>query len=160
MKRIPIQDLTPGLVSGIEVQMNGAVTPYQETYFAWSSSMLTSKFATSEISGGVLKTWHHVPVFHEIETHGDAEMFYFISGVAIMLFMDVQAQQPDLDSAQIVRIQPGTQIIISKGKGHFVAVAEGDTPVEMIVVAPKMEAPRITLPVSVEGSRYAGAGQS
>jgi len=132
--------------------MNGAVNPYQETYFEWSSSMLISKFATSEISGGILKTWHHVPIFNEIKTHCDAEMFYFISGVAIMLFMDVNEHQPDLGSAQIVRIQPGTQIIILKGKGHFVAVAEGDEPVEMIVVAPKMEAPRIKLPTPIEGS--------
>jgi oxalate decarboxylase/phosphoglucose isomerase-like protein (cupin superfamily) len=148
------------LVSGIEVQMNGAVPPFRETYFEWSSSMLTAKFASSEISGGILKTWHHVPVFNEIETHCDAEMFYFISGVAMMLFIDVHAQGPDLESAQIVRIQPGTQIIILKGKGHFVAVAEGDAPVEMIVVAPKMEAPRIKLPVPIEGSKKAIPGQS
>jgi oxalate decarboxylase/phosphoglucose isomerase-like protein (cupin superfamily) len=78
----------------------------------------------------------------------------------MMLFIDVHAQGPDLESAQIVRIQPGTQIIILKGKGHFVAVAEGDAPVEMIVVAPKMEAPRIKLPVPIEGSKKAIPGQS
>ena len=149
--KIPILDLAPGLVNGISVQRPDVVTPYRDTYFEWKVSLLTSKFRTTEISGGTLKTWHHVPVFREIETHIDAEMFYFISGVAIMLFMDVDGDQPTMDSAQIVRIQPGTQIIIPEGKGHFVAVAEGDEPVEMIVVAPKMEAPRIALPTPVEG---------
>ena len=131
--------------------MPGAVVPYRENYFEWFGSALISKFRTPEISGGALKAWHHAPVFREIETHVDVEMFYFVSGVAIMLFMDMDGEQPDLDSTQIVRIQPGTQIVISAGKGHFVAVAEGDKPVEMIVVAPKMEAPRMTLPTPVKG---------
>ena len=151
MQQIKIQDLAPGIVKGIEVQMPGAVSPYQDTYFEWFGSNLITKFETNEISGGVLKTWHHVPIFKEIETHIDAEMFYFMSGVAIMLFMDVNDGQPVMNSAQIVRIQPGTQLIIPEGKGHFVAVAEGDVPVEMIVVAPKMDAPRISLPIAVEG---------
>ena len=149
--KIPILDLEPGLVNGIVVQMPGAVKPYQDTYFEWNGSSLSSKFRTTEINGGILKTWHHVPVFMEIESHVDAEMFYFLSGVAVMLFMDIEENQLVLDTAQIVRIQPGTQIIIPEGKGHFVAVAEGDEPVEMVVVAPKMEASRIALPTPVEG---------
>ena len=148
---IPILDLEPGLVNGIDVQMPDAVMPYRDTYFEWYGSELVSRFRKSEISGGILKTWHHVPIFKEIETHVDVEMFYFLSGTAIMLFMDVKDAQPDLDSAQIVRIKPGTQIIIPAGKGHFVAVAETDEPVEMVVVAPKMEAPRMALPKPVEG---------
>jgi len=148
---IPILDLEPGLVNGIDVQMPDAVSPYRDTYFEWYGSELISRFSTSEISGGILKTWHHVPIFSEIETHIDAEMFYFLSGVAVMLFIDIEEDQPVLDTTKIVRIQPGTQIIIPSGKGHFVAVAEGDEPVEMIVVAPKMDAPRIALPTPVEG---------
>ena len=151
MKRISIQDLIPGLVNGLEVQMPGEVDPYKDTFFEWVATSLITKFKTSKISGGMLKAWHHVPIFREIETHVDAEMFYFLSGAAIMLFIDVYEGQPVLDSAQIVRIQPGTQIIIPEGKGHFVAVAEGDEPVEMVVVAPKMEAPRITLATPIEG---------
>jgi mannose-6-phosphate isomerase-like protein (cupin superfamily) len=151
MYQIPILDLKPGLVSGIDVQMPGDVNPFRDSYFEWCGSKLTSKFHTTEISGGVLKTWHHIPIFKEIETHIDAEMFYFLSGVAIMLFVDVDCDQPTMDSAQIVRIKPGTQIIIPAGKGHFVAVAETDVPVEMIVVAPNMEAPRMALPTPVEG---------
>jgi quercetin dioxygenase-like cupin family protein len=65
-------------------------------------------------------------------------MFYFVSGVALMLFVDIKDGQVDLDTAQIVRVQPGTQLVIEAGKGHFVAVAESEAPVEMIVVSPKM----------------------
>lgn len=151
MKRIPIQNMTPGLVNGIDVQMPAAVVPYQEDYFEWAASLLVAKIHTNEVSGGVLKAKPHAAIFREIETHIDAEMFYFVSGVALLLFMDVKEGQPDLETAQVVRIQPGTQIVISAGKGHFVPVAEGDQPLEIIVVAPKMEAPRMPLPVEIEG---------
>jgi oxalate decarboxylase/phosphoglucose isomerase-like protein (cupin superfamily) len=151
MKEIKIQDLRPGLVDGIEVQMPSEGDPYRETYFEWTASSLVASFETNEVSGGVLKTWHHVPVFREAEAHVGAEMFYFLAGVALMLFIDYKDGRPDPDTAQIVRIQPGTQIIIPAGKGHFVAVAEGDEPVEMIVVAPKMDAPKVALPIPVAG---------
>ena len=151
MQKIKIQDLVPNLVQGVDVQMPAAVTPYREAYFEWAGSSLLVKLQTNNVSGGFLKAWHHVPVFREVETHVDAEMFYFISGVALMLFMDVKDGHPDVESTQIVRIQPGTQIIISPGKGHFVPVAEGDAPVELIVVSPRMEAPRMPLSVVVEG---------
>lgn len=151
MKKISIQDLKPGLVRGVEVHMPEDANRYKDTYFEWVETSLTTQFETAKISGGTLKAWHHVPIFREIETHIDAEMFYFLSGVAIMLFIDVNDGHPVLDSAQIVRIQPGTQLIIPEGKGHFVAVAEGDEPVEMVVVAPKMDAPRIPLATPIEG---------
>jgi mannose-6-phosphate isomerase-like protein (cupin superfamily) len=151
MKSIKILDLVPGLVAGVEVQLPTAVKPYRETYFEWSGSSLTAQFATQQISGGVLCAWHHLAQFSEIETHIDAEMFYFVHGVAIMLFMDLADGRPNLETAQIVRIQPGTQIVIPVGKAHFVAVAEGDEPLEMIVVSPKMDAPRMSLPEPVEG---------
>ena len=151
MKQVKILDLIPGLVEGVEVQMPGAVVPYRETYFEWSGSSLVAGFQASQVSGGILRAWHHTPVFAEIETHIDAEMFYFVSGVGLMLFMDLKAGQPDLETSQVVRIQPGTQIVIPAGKAHFVAVAEDSQPVYMIVVAPKMDAPRLPLPVAVEG---------
>jgi dTDP-4-dehydrorhamnose 3,5-epimerase-like enzyme len=151
MEKIKIQDLTPGLVKGIEVQMPTETAGYTETYFEWTASSLVAKFNTTEISGGILQTWHHVPVFQEVETHIDAEVFYYVSGVALMLFVDLKDGRPNMDSAQIVRIQPGTQLIVPAGKGHFVAVAEGAKPVFAVIVSPKMYAPRTTLPVSVEG---------
>jgi len=151
MKQVKIQDMLPGLVAGVDVQMPGDVAPYRETYFEWTGSSLLACFHTPEISGGVLRAWRHVPVFAEIETHIDAEMFYFISGTALMLFMDLADGQPDSSSAQIVRIRPGTQIVIPAGKAHFVAVAEGDERVEIIVVSPRMPAPRMMLVEPVEG---------
>jgi hypothetical protein len=151
MKQIKIQDLKPGLVKGLEVQMPVETAGHRENYFEWTASSLTAKFLSPEISGGVLQTWRHVPVFHEIETHIDAEMFYYVSGVALMLFIDVKDGRPQMDSAQIVRIQPGTQLLISAGKGHFVAVAESAESVYAVVVSPKMDAPRMPLAEAVEG---------
>jgi dTDP-4-dehydrorhamnose 3,5-epimerase-like enzyme len=151
MVKVKIQNLTPGVVPGIEVQVPETVVPYRENYFEWAGSSLVAMLKTNQVSGGILKAWHHVPVFKEIETHVDAEMFYFVSGVALMLFIDVKNGRPMLDTAQVVHIQADTQIIIPAGKAHFVPVAEGDQPVEIVVVAPKMEAPRIALPDSVEG---------
>jgi hypothetical protein len=151
MKKIVIQDLTPGLVKGVAVQLPPVRPAYRETYFEWTPSSLTAQFKSMEVSGGVLRAWRHTPVFQEIETHVDAEMFYFVSGVALMLFVDVKDGQVDSDTAQIVRVRPGTQLVIAAGKGHFVAVAESEVPVEMIVVSPQMDAPRIQLPEAVEG---------
>jgi oxalate decarboxylase/phosphoglucose isomerase-like protein (cupin superfamily) len=151
MKKIVIQNLTPGLVKGVEVQLPSDKVGYRETYFEWTPSSLTAKFKKPEVSGGILRAWHHAPVFREIETHVDAEMFYFLSGVALMLFVDVEAGQPNMETAQIVRIQPGTQLVIEAGKGHFIAVAESEEPVCMIVVSPPMDAPRIALPEAVQG---------
>jgi hypothetical protein len=152
MQRIKIHDLTPGLVAGVEVQMPDTVQPYEERYFEWSGSSLIASFNTNLVTGGVLKTWRHTPVFQEIEFHQDAEMFYFVSGVALILFVDIKGGEPDQKSAQLVRVQPGTQIVIGAGKGHFVPVAEGDDPVEIIVVAPKMDAPRMLLRDEIVGN--------
>jgi hypothetical protein len=70
-----------------------------------------------------------------------------------MLFVDVKDGQADLDTAQIVRVRPGTQLVLTAGKGHFIAVAESEEPVKMIVVSPKMDAPRIGLAEVVEGDK-------
>lgn len=151
MKKMRIEDLKPGLVKGIEVQMPTKTAGYKETYFEWTASSLVAKFNSTEVSGGILQAWHHVPVFDQVETHIDAEMFYFISGVALMLFADLKEGNPNPDTTQIVRIQPGTQIVVSAGKGHFVAVAEGSEPVFAVVMSPKMDAPRVSLLEPVEG---------
>jgi mannose-6-phosphate isomerase-like protein (cupin superfamily) len=152
MKEVDIQDLKPGLVSGIDVQLPCAADTYKERYFEWTATSVIAKMKTNEISGGVLRAWHHVPFFYEIETHIDAEMFYFISGVALMLFIDLKNGKPDTETAQIVRIRPGTQLSVPAGKGHFVPVAEESEPICVIVVAPKMDAPRIPLSEPVKGA--------
>jgi mannose-6-phosphate isomerase-like protein (cupin superfamily) len=151
MKNIKITDLQPGVVPGVEVLLPGVPVPYQETYFEWTASSLIARFQKSEVSGGILQAWHHTPTFTEVETHCDQEMFYFISGIALMLFVEVKDGQADLDTAQIVRIQPGTQIIIAAGKAHFVPVAEDSRPVSAVVVSPQMAAPRIALAEKVTG---------
>lgn len=151
MKEIKIQDLVPGLVNGIDIQMPGEAITYRETYFEWTGSTLLAEFNKKDIGGGILKAWHNVPVFHEAETHIDAEMFYFVSGTALMMFIDYKDGQPDIETAQIVRIQPGTQLVIPAEKGHFVAVAEGDEPMYAIVVAPRMDAPRAALSMPLKG---------
>jgi mannose-6-phosphate isomerase-like protein (cupin superfamily) len=149
--KIAIQDLTPGLVKGVEVQLPSSQPGYRETYFEWTPSSLVAQFKKSEVSGGILEAWRHTSVFTEVETHCDSEMFYFVSGVALMLFADLKDGQVDLETAQIVRIQPGTQIIIVAGKAHFVPVAADSTPVVAVVVSPQMGAPRVLLAEAVEG---------
>jgi dTDP-4-dehydrorhamnose 3,5-epimerase-like enzyme len=151
MREIKIIDLCNGLVQGVNVHLPDADETYRENYFEWTATSLTARMSTPLISGGVLRAWHHTPVFYEMESHVDAEMFYFISGVALMLFVDVLDGQPDMETAQIVRIRAGTQLSISPGKGHFVAVAENSEPICAVVVAPKMDAPRMTLPEPVFG---------
>jgi mannose-6-phosphate isomerase-like protein (cupin superfamily) len=138
-------------VKGVTVQLPLVQPGHRETYFEWTPSSLTAPFQSPEVSGGVLRALRHTPTFHEIETHVDAEMFYFVSGVALMLFVDVKDGQVELDTAQIVRVQPGTQLVVAVGKGHFVAMAESEAQVEMIVVSPKMDAPRMGLAEAVEG---------
>ena len=146
---IKIQDLKKGTIRGVCVQEPDAVKPHCENYFEWNESTLTADFQSIEISGGLLYSWHHTPNFSQIEYHDDCEMFYFISGAAIMLFIDIEHGEPVMSSAQIVRIKAGTQIIIDKMKGHFVPVSETDEPVKIVVVSPKMPAHRIILPEEI-----------
>lgn len=149
--KIKIADLKPRLVNGVDVQLPARESGYRENYFEWTASSLTGKFQTSLISGGILQAWRHTPVFREVECHEDAEMFYVMQGTALMMFMDYQNGAPDISTAQIVRLKAGTQIVIHEGKGHFVPVAEDSDPVVIVVMSPKMDAPRKILPEPVEG---------
>ena len=151
MIKIPITDIENTKVSGVAVQQPDDSETYKESYFEWTASSLICEMKSTKISGGILKAWHHVPVFSEVESHEDTEMFYFISGTAIMIFVDIRDEQPDVSTAQMVRIKAGAQITIAAGKGHFVMVAEGDEPVYVVVVSPKMDAPRVDLPDAIEG---------
>lgn len=152
---LKIEDLKPGMVEGVQVQMPCSTEVHKERYFNWEATTLTAKFKSTDVVGGILTSWHHTPVFNEIETHVDAEMFYFQKGTAIMLFIDVKDGKPDMDSAQMVRIKAGTQIIIAAGKGHFVPLAADSEPVQIVVVAPPMDAPRMELPEEIEGIKKA-----
>ena len=113
-------------------------------------SPMAVDFKSTRIACGLLEGWHHTPTFNEIEYHEDAELFYFLEGPALMLFVDIKAGKAVMESAQIVRIPAGTELSIDPGKGHFVAVAEGDT-MKALVVAPVQDSPRITLDETVCG---------
>lgn len=151
MQNISIENLQHNQIKGVTVMLPVEGEPYKENYFEWRASDLTAIFNTKEVTGGVLQAWHHTPVFSQIETHIDREMFYFTHGSAIMLFIDIMDDKPNMETAQIVRICPGTQIIIDSGKGHFIAVAEDNEPVYAVVVSPKMDAPRMLLPEDITG---------
>lgn len=146
---VRITDIETTKITGVQVHMEKNGTLCEERYFVWKESPLIAQFQSPNISGGVIDAWHHSLVFSEIEYHKDQEMFYFTKGTAIMIFADTDGESVNMDSIQAVRIPQGTQLIIEKGKGHFVAIAEGHEPVSMVVVAPKMEAPRVTLKETV-----------
>ena len=151
MKKVKIQDLKLGVVNGININIPLGSDVYKETYFEWAANPLIARMLSNDISGGLLRSWHQVPIFNEVEYHVEAEMFYFISGIALMLFADLKNGKPDMKTVQIVRIQPGTQIVIPAGKAHFVPVAENTEPVNIIVVSPKVDAPRVSLETQVQG---------
>lgn len=149
--RILVEDLKPGLVSGIRVQLPKESSISDDSYFIWSESSLTASFQTKDISGGVLCSVRKEIKFQEMEYHQDDEMFYFTSGIGIMAFCDIQNGKVISESIQLVRIRQGTQIIIEKGKGHFVPVAESEKMLKIIVVSPKMEALKVMTDEVIEG---------
>lgn len=151
MKIIPIKDIRDVMITGVHVALPNDLQGEENHYFFWSPAALTANFQARAITGGILKSWKHQPLFSQAERHRDDEMFYFLSGTALMLFVDYVNDQPDVATAQIVRIPSGTQLIIEKGKGHYVAVAENDEPVLALVVAPKMDAPVSSLSEPVLG---------
>lgn len=143
---IKIEDLKADTVSGVAVQLPNSVKAEKGDYFEWTPSSLTADYKDSKICGGVLKSWHHKLEFHRAETHGDKETFIFVSGVALMMFIDIRDGSARMNTAQVVRIKPGTKIVIDAGKGHFVPVAEGDEPLCAVVESPRMAAPKVDLP--------------
>lgn len=148
--QVIINDLKNVTISGVRANFPDSCETYKENYFEWTAFPLVSELQTTKIMTGLLQGWHHTPNFNVIETHDDNEIFYFIEGTALMLFIDIKEGLPLLDSAQIVRISAGTTIEITKGKGHFVAVAEDDM-FKALVVSPVQSAPRISLPEAICG---------
>lgn len=148
---VKITNIKDTKINGVAVYVPNNEAPYREDFFEWAESPLTVNFKTSAISGGVITSWHHDYSFDVVESHVDQEMFYFTKGTAIMLFADIKDGSVDMSSVQLVRIPAGTQLIIDAGKGHFVAMAETDEPLNIIVVSPKMDAPRVALPEVVHG---------
>ncbi len=147
---VKIQDLKDVTISGVKTLCTKSLDPYKETFFEWTAFPMTVDFKSTQIACGLLEGWHHTPAFDEIEYHADAELFYFLEGPAVMLFVDIKDGKAVMDSAQMVRIPAGTELSIDAGKGHFVAVAEGDT-MKAVVIAPVQDSPRITLDETICG---------
>lgn len=147
---VKIQDLKDVSISGVKTLFTKSLDTYKETFFEWTAFPMVVDFKSNQIACGLLEGWHHTPTFDEIEYHEDAELFYFLEGPALMLFVDINNGKAVMDSAQIVRIPAGTELSIEAGKGHFVAVAEGDT-MKAVVIAPVQDSPRITLAETICG---------
>ena len=147
---VQIQDIAQMRISGVSVQGYPAQNEYAEAYFRWVPYNLKTGFQNPAAVSGCLTGWHHAPVFTQVETHADDEMFFFTQGSCIMIFCDLKDGSPDMDSVQLARIPAGTQLIIQAGKAHFVPVAEGDC-FEAILYAPEQDSPRVSLPEMVEG---------
>ena len=147
---ITITDLKDTYVSGVNAVFPESYETVQEDYLEWTAFKLTSKLNTTEVTAGLLQGWHHTPTFKVVETHEDNEIFCFLEGTALMIFIDMDENGPVMDTAQIVRIPAGVTLEIEKGKGHFVAVAE-DTTYKAIVVSPVQAAPKVMLPEIIAG---------
>ena len=148
--QVTISDLKNATISGVRILFSDSCETYKENFFEWTAFPLVSEFQTTKIMTGLLQGWHHTPNFDVIETHSDNEVFYFLEGTALMLFIDVENGLPLAETAQIVRIPSGTILEIAKGTGHFVAVAEDNT-FKALVISPVQDAPRINLPEMICG---------
>ena len=144
MKEIKIQSLEEAKVEGIRYHNTGKDSTWKENYFEWTSYGIETSFKSKEIKCGLLEGWHHTPVFDVIEYHEDKELFWFYEGNAVIMFCDIVDGKGDASTAKIVRIPEGTELEIEAGKGHFVAVAEGEH-YKTVVISPNQDAPRLPL---------------
>ena len=85
-----------------------------------------------------MKTWHRDPVFQKLEYHDDYEKFVFLSGNALFPVADTRDGAVCAGSFRVLRVTPGTEVLVPPGKAHFMPVAEGDEPVRITVVCPEM----------------------
>ena len=148
--KVKICDSHIAEVPGVRFCHMGDCETYRESYFTCTPLEIHSVFQRGDdMVCGVLEGWHHVPCFSVLETHRDTETFIFTDGVALMPFCDIKNGSLDYTTAQIVRIEAGTQVEISAGKAHFVAVAEGDY-FRTVVYCPDQPADRIFLKEPIE----------
>lgn len=146
MSALKIKNIAEVRIFGVTVTMPDSHPIHRGGHFHWTPSPEAAAFASGEVAGGFLKAWPHDPEFTELESHEDAETFFFVRGTALMLFGDIAANGAvDPLGLQLVRIPPHTSLIIDRGKGHTVAVAEGDEPVEAVVFSPRMAANKVRL---------------
>lgn len=148
--KVSIIDSREAKVSGVRFCHMKECHTHREGYFTCTPLGLHSMFQSGDdVVCGVLEGWHHVPCFTILETHRDTETFVYTDGVALMPFCDIVDGKPDYSTAQIVRIEAGTQVEVAAGKAHFVAVAEGDH-FRTLVYCPDQPADRICLTEPIE----------
>ena len=149
---IYIQKLEDTKINGVTCCFKKDVTPYTESYFDWKAYPMISNMKETHLRIGLLTSWHHKPEFDQIEYHDGQELFFFTEGPCLMLFCDIRDGAPIMESAQLVRIEAGTELLVDAGKGHFVPVGVDDTDrFRAVVVSPPQEAPRIMLPEIIIG---------
>lgn len=141
-----IEDLKENLINGVVVQLPDSAHTEKGEYFEFTPTDLITDYKRAQIGGGILRSSHHKVEFHTAEYHEDRETFIFFSGIAVMLFIDIENGSAKIESARLVRIQKGTKLVIEPGKGHYVPVAEGNEPVCAVVEAPPMPAVKVELP--------------
>ncbi len=150
MKTVKIVNWSSARIAGVRFAAKEDEETYHEDYFTCTSMPLKTTMATDSVVCGVLEGWHHTPVFSVWETHQDAETFYYYEGTALMPFCDMVDGEPDLSTAQIVRIPAGVQVEVAAGKAHFVAVAESDK-FACLVYCPDQSADRVLAKEPVQG---------
>lgn len=148
--KVKIQNAQDAVVNGVRFSFKEKCDTYCEDYFTCTPMALETPMQCSGVVCGVIEGWHHTPVFRIMETHRDAETFYYYEGTALMPFCDMVNGVPDLKTAQIIRIPAGTQVEVAPGKAHFVAVAETDR-FATVVYCPQQSADRVFLDEAVEG---------
>ena len=85
-----------------------------------------------------MKTWHRDPVFQKLEFHEDYEKFVFLTGTALFPVADTRDGAVCDESFRVLRVSPGTEVLVPPGKAHFMPIAERDEPVRITVVCPEM----------------------
>ena len=119
-------------------------------HFEWRSFQLETALYTNKVISGILQGWHRTVEFDTVEYHEDTKNFYFAEGTCIMPFADMADGKVDMDSIQMVRILPGTQVEVKAGKCHYVPIPEGDT-FKAYVFTPLQESILLPLDEKING---------
>lgn len=148
--KVKIQNIRDMQISGVHCCFREECEPYLENYFDWTAYPMIADMEETQLCAGFLRAWRHTPIFRQVETHIGKELFYFVEGSCIMLFCDVKDGCAVMESAQLARIDAGTELLVDAGKAHFVPVGVTDS-FTAVVVSPKQDAPRIDLPEEIIG---------
>ena len=138
MIKVPLVEICTENLQGLTVQKPGDYDLFKDDYFEWRGTKLPVSFKDEQVFGGIMKTWHHLPMFQKLEYHEDYEKFIFLHGTALMPFADIENGEIVKNSLRVVKIPAGTELLIHPYKAHFMPVALGDEPVEIVVIAPEV----------------------